>query len=224
MAEAWVDLLLRAAHAEQTIVRDYGIMVVKRGQILTSQVALAKRWSWHRESVSKFLRFLNADSMTSTETSNQTSTGYTLVTILNYEKYQGSESDDTDSQTDIGTNTLTDTRPTVERQSSGTYKKEKKEKKNIPANGLPPGFAEWWQEWPKKVGKVQAVKEWEKLNPDEALRAVMLEGLQKQKRTVKAMVENDKQHILDPERWIKYRRWEDEVGVPWSTEPEYPRL
>jgi hypothetical protein len=224
MAEAWIDLLLRAAHADQVVVRDYGNMRVMRGQLLTSQLALAKRWRWHRESVSKFLRLLNADSATSTQTSNQTSTGYTLITILNYDKYQGSDADGTDSQTDTHTSTRTSTRAAVARQSRGTYKKEKKEKKYSSANGLPAGFTAWWTEYPKKVGKIQTVKAWEALNPDEGLQTVMLDALRQQKRTVKAMLENDRQHILDPERWLRYRRWEDEVPPASPSGVQYPRL
>jgi len=77
------------------------------------------------------------------------------------------------------------------------------------ANGLPEGFLTWWEQYPKKVGRIQAVKEWEKLTPDESLQAVMIEAVKNQRRTVKAMIEGDRHHILDPERWIKYRRWED---------------
>jgi hypothetical protein len=45
---------------------------------------LANRWRWHRETVAKFLGMLKADRMIDTETSN----GFTLITILNYAKYQ----------------------------------------------------------------------------------------------------------------------------------------
>ncbi len=52
----------------------------------------------------------------------------------------------------------------------------------------------------------------------------MLDAIRKQKATVKAMVEGDRHHILDPERWLKYRRWEDEVGGSAQREAKYPEL
>jgi hypothetical protein len=222
--QAWVDLMLSASHADHEVMRDYGTLTVLRGQVLTSQLALSRRWGWHRESVSKFLLYLKSAGMTSTQTSNRTSTGYTLITILNYEKYQGSEDEDTDSQPDNGASTQTSTRPAVARQSPGTIKNGKKGKKNTSANGLPHGFAAWWDEYPKKVGKIQAVNAWEKLDPDEPLQVLVLDAIRKQKRTVKAMLENDRTHILDPERWIKYRRWEDEIPAMAASGIQYPAL
>jgi hypothetical protein len=58
------------------------------------------------------------------------------------------------------------------------------------------------------------VKEWVKLTPDQALQDIMLEAIRNQKRTVRAMIEGDRHHILDPERWIKYKRWQDEISEP----------
>ncbi len=110
-----------------------------------------------------------------------------------------------------GSNTLA--HPTDERTRQTTRK----------TTGTPAGFDVWWNEYPKKVGKIQAIKEWGKLHPDASLHAVLLEALRRQKGTVKAMVEHDRQHILDPERWLKYRRWEDEVAAEPAA-PQYPRL
>jgi hypothetical protein len=162
--------------------------------------------------------------MADTQTSKATESGYTLITLCNYEQYQGPGNSEEQADTSIRTDNRADIRPTSDRHPNGTYKKEKKEKKSTPANGLPPGFAVWWDEYPKKVGKIQAVREWEKLDPDEALQAKMLEALRGQKRTVKAMAEHDQQHTLDPERWIKYGRWEDEVAVPSNGGSQYPAL
>src|SRR5262245_61077272 len=99
-------------------------MSIERGQYLTSQLKLSRRWGWHRETVSKFLRLLEGEKMASIETS----TGYTRITIQNYSKYQDAEEGTTDSRTD----TRLDNQTTVERQSSGTnnnVKNAKNEKK-----------------------------------------------------------------------------------------------
>ncbi len=57
---------------------------MKRGQIVTSQQALANRWKWSRHRVSDFLRTLEAAEMVTTE---RTTNG-TLLTVVNYGFYQ----------------------------------------------------------------------------------------------------------------------------------------
>lgn len=161
---------------------------------------------------------LKRDIMLDIETSKETDTGYTLITIRNYEHFQGQTNDGVDIQNDPAMDIGRD----IERTSSThVLRREEGKKKNLRENGLPQGFSEWWKEYPKKVGKIQAVKEWEKINPDGELQSVLLEAIRKQKLSVKAMVEQDIAHILDPERWIKYKRWEDEVE---GKAEEYQRL
>jgi hypothetical protein len=86
------------------------------------------------------------------------------------------------------------------------------------------GFDQWWGEYPKKVGKQEALREWDKIHPTEELQAALRTALATQKRTVKAMRENDREHILDPCRWLKYRRWEDELLPSGPAEIVYPKL
>lgn len=96
--EAWVYLLLSANHQARKIDIGSKLIIVGRGQLLTSQAALARRWSWHRETVSQFLYQLKADEMLGIETSKHTSTGFTLLTICNYSKYQGGKEQASDIQ------------------------------------------------------------------------------------------------------------------------------
>ena len=67
-------------------------------------------------------------------------------------------------------------------------------------------FLAFWEQYPKKVGKGAAWKEWEKGNPP--LEACLV-TLAWQKVSADWTKENGK-YIVDPERWIKRRRWEDE--------------
>jgi len=87
--QAWVDLLLAAAHAEHTVIIGGRLITIHRGEVLTSQVRLAQRWQWDRETVRHFLVQLGALGMTTIETSKSTDTGFTRVTLLNFEAYQG---------------------------------------------------------------------------------------------------------------------------------------
>ncbi len=91
--QAWVDLILMANFTEATAFPGNRPLVVKRGQVLTSQVALARRWRWDRKTVRVFLHALKAAMMLDIQTSKETDTGYTLITLCNYEKFQSDTSE-----------------------------------------------------------------------------------------------------------------------------------
>ncbi len=86
--QAWADLLLLAAHRDHICTTGNVATPVGRGQVLTSQMKLAERWRWNRETVARFLKLLRTLEMASIETSKRTDTGYTLITLLNYERLQ----------------------------------------------------------------------------------------------------------------------------------------
>lgn len=89
LGQAWIDLLLSAAHTDHPVPRGTQMVLERRGDFLTSQVALAARWRWDRETVRRFFRALERGNMCRIRTSKESETGYTLVSIMNYERYQG---------------------------------------------------------------------------------------------------------------------------------------
>jgi DNA-binding transcriptional regulator YhcF (GntR family) len=85
-AQAWVDLLLLANHKHATLFIRGIEVVLKPGELCYSQLTLARRWKWNFKTVVKFLKMLEKRQMVETKTSNVT----TVITILNWERYQGS--------------------------------------------------------------------------------------------------------------------------------------
>lgn len=72
-------------------------------------------------------------------------------------------------------------------------------------NQYTPEFEKFWIIYPKKVGKLKTFSLWKKLNQSEIIK-IMLD--------VPLRVEDDKWKggfIRDPERYVKYRQWEDEI-------------
>jgi len=83
--QAWVDMFSLANHRDGYI-RKRGVkVVVKRGQLGWSERALAERWKWSRGKVRRFLNELKKDENIVPQKSNVT----TLITITNYDEYQG---------------------------------------------------------------------------------------------------------------------------------------
>lgn len=84
---AWIDLIFMVNHADKEIMFDGDIITIHRGQTLTSQRKLANRWNWHHTTVKRFIDALKKAQMITVDATTRA----TLISIVNYEKYQGLE-------------------------------------------------------------------------------------------------------------------------------------
>lgn len=87
---AWMYLLLTANHSDKKIMFNGELIVVKRGQILTSIRTLAEKWKWSYDKTLRFLRLIESDGMIEKESDKFR----TLITIVNYEVFQDSPNTD----------------------------------------------------------------------------------------------------------------------------------
>lgn len=71
------------------------------------------------------------------------------------------------------------------------------------------GFANFWEQYPKKVAKPQAQKAWKKINPVGLTLADLMAGLERQKDSPDWLKDGG-QFIPHPATWLNARRWEDE--------------
>ncbi len=71
------------------------------------------------------------------------------------------------------------------------------------------GFAEFWEQYPKKVAKPAAEKAWRKIKPSNRLLADLMAGLARQKASADWQKDGG-QFIPHPATWLNARRWEDE--------------
>lgn len=78
---AWIDLLLIANYCDTETSEGK----LKRGQLFTSVRKLGARWKWSRTKVQNFLNQLETMEMISQEKDSKK----TLITILNYDNFQG---------------------------------------------------------------------------------------------------------------------------------------
>ena len=130
--QAWVDMLLLANHAEGSF-RVRGIVVhLTRGQLGWSEETLAKRWKWSRGKVRRF--FSELESETVQRIVQQKNNVSSVITILNYDKYQ---SDDTAERTPNGT---TDGHQTDTKRY--TNKNDKKNTVRVKKSFTPPTLEE----------------------------------------------------------------------------------
>ena len=139
--EAWLWLIESAAHTARDVSVDCGstrkIIHLERGQLTYSIRYLAKAWKWSPDRVQRFLRELAGAGSVSTATS----TGQSVITLYNYDKYQ---SPFTEASTATSTQTSTQT---------STNKKELKELERKNAHQ---GFDDWWAIYPRKKSRADA--------------------------------------------------------------------
>lgn len=85
-SRAWIDMLLLANYKDSQFRKRGNIVVVRRGQIGISIKGLGDRWGWSPGKVDRFLQELSVGDEPQIE--YQKSNITTLITILNYDKYQ----------------------------------------------------------------------------------------------------------------------------------------
>jgi hypothetical protein len=102
---------------------------------------------------------------------------------------------ETDTETDTDTDTDTDIKipPSPPR---GTAAQDRR-------------FAEFWQLYPKKVGKASCLKAWQKLKPDAELFEHIMNALSRQKASEQWQREGGR-FIPNPLTWLNQGRWDDE--------------
>jgi hypothetical protein len=130
-----------ASYQEHIVIHGNRPLTVQRGQVLTSQVKLAARWKWNRKTVAGFMISLRKAKMVDIVTSKETDTGYTLITLCNYGRFQ----DTANTGADIENGATLDIGADIERTSSGhqvpTINKGKKGKNLADADASAGGGA-----------------------------------------------------------------------------------
>ncbi len=77
-------------------------------------------------------------------------------------------------------------------------------------------FEIFWQAYPKKVARIEALKSWQKLKPGHGLFDRIMAALEKHKAQASWRKENGR-YIPKPSNWLSNGRWMDEI----TAEPEF---
>lgn len=103
-------------------------------------------------------------------------------------------------------------KPSLIHQEPSTRKRAAKAKIEHPL------FAEFYAAYPRKVGRVEALKNFAAINPDENTLKVMLTAISAQALAQRCAA-GDWRYVPHPATWLSKRRWEDEVPpTPSSTQ------
>ena len=83
---------------------------------------------------------------------------------------------------------------------------------------VPEGFERFWETYPRKTAKTEAIKAFEKLKPDENMLNTMINAIDKQKQS-EQWTKDGGQFIPHPATWLNQHRWEDELPMAGNRPP-----
>ena len=81
--QAWIDLIQLANYKDKQTIYKGEVITCKRGDVNLSILELSKRWGWSRQTVRRFLDFLENEGMCATKST----THRTTITLINYDKF-----------------------------------------------------------------------------------------------------------------------------------------
>jgi hypothetical protein len=208
---AWVWLLQHAAYKPHRVrvssARAYGVAQLERGQLSYSQSYLANAWGWTEKRVRTFLRRLVKEGQIAVQTDGLQS----IITVCNYDLYQlpiGDRDGQTDGETDARL-------PGNGREEE----KAKKDKKKI-TSVEPEGFSEWYEIYPRKIGRHNASRAYAKFVPSS------IEAVDLLRQTVKYREEwtsrGDLTYCPHPATWLNGRRFLDHPESKAAAGPGRP--
>jgi hypothetical protein len=134
----WIHLLVMANHKKNKMMWNGEILSINEGQFITGRKELSEKTGIPETTIEDILKFLERQQ----QIRQQKTTKFRLITVINWEKYQVSD-------------TKSDNKPTTERQQADTNKNDKKDKneKNVIPSDL------------KVAGVEKVLESFYKINP-----------------------------------------------------------
>jgi hypothetical protein len=122
---------------------------------------------------------------------------FSIITIINWDTYQAINQQDNQQTNQHVTSS----------QPAANHKQECKEHKETIYTS---SFLKFWEAYPKKTGKGEAFKAWNKIKPPKPTTEEIIQSVQTHNKTEQW---RNKQYIPNPATFLNQRRWEDEVEM-----------
>lgn len=196
----FLHLLLTANYED----RRWRGLIIGRGQRLCSLKTLAEETKLSVRNVRTALEHLKS---TGEVTSARTPQG-TAITVVRYDFYQ-------DPTRFLAGGRQPDGKPPAKDRHQWNSDQGKLNK----TQELPCAFERFWQLYPKKKSKGDALKAWNVLNPDSELAAMILKKVA-EATTCPDWTREGGRYIPYPATWLRAMGWEDSLGPVAQAESE----
>lgn len=191
---------MRANYKECDVIIGYQAIHLMPGQFIFGLNSASKDLRLSIQSLRTCLDYLKRSENITVQSTNK----YSIITIVNWDTYQ-SVGDESNSQD----NTIATNQQQTNNKPTTTDKKVKKEKNTTCAQN----FESFWKAYPKKKAKPEALKAFQKINPDSSLMEKILKAIEIA-RTTDEWLKEKGQFIPYPATWLNGQRWLDEVEHP----------
>ena len=220
IVSVWMHILVNANYRS----KNWHGVLIDRGSFLTSYRHLSEECGVTVKSLRRALTCLQKSGEIRTERAQ----AGTLITVLNYAKFQSLAKQEGTASNTVGiTNVLK-----KEKKNSKNKRKEyscssdderapssSSESNSLLKNKQTQWFNQFWNSYPRKTGKGQAQKAFAKVCVAETDFAAIMNGLSEQNRLkFEPMIHNgEDRYIPYPSTWLNGKRWEDAIE-PYTEE------
>ncbi len=213
----WVIMDYFIDHANhrdsEVYMKGAGVVPLKRGQHIFGTLKLAEFMGVDRQRIRSKLKILKNIKFLTIKSTNR----YSIATIINYNTYNPLKNE-TNQLTD---QQLTSNQPATNQQlTTPNNVKNVKECKNNENKDSPPivplsnDFDQFWNTYPKKVGKKLCFDIWK--NPKKRNGRppidILVQIIEKQKQS-EDWTKEDGRYIPNPSTWLNQGRWDDELKM-----------
>ncbi len=212
----YLRLLLDAAWSET----ERKGVPIKRGQLIISQREYAEKLGiTYQELRTALLRLIATHKITQSATHKKT-----IVTLLEYDLDTQSAATFQRNDNAIATQSQRNSNP-----PTLLNKKEKNKRTQENARAREGGESEsellrtfdiFWEKYPRKTSKQQAITAWKRIKPDGELVEEIMSSLERHKKSEQWIRDNGR-YIPYPATWLNGRRWEDEITEVKDNGTEY---
>ena len=197
----WMWCLLKASYTDRVVSIGYQDVPLKPGQFIFGRHTAAQETGLSERTIRTSIDQLRKRQNIAIKTTNK----FSVISIVNWAAYQEEVTSKTTSK-----------RPANDQQTTTNNKDNKDNKGNKGTNVL---FENFWKEYPRKTGKGNAVKAYDKAveNRDNGstpaqFTDMLIEAIKVVKKTEQWHKDNG-QFIPHPTTWLNGQRWLDEANT-----------
>ncbi len=180
-----------------------GNVNIRRGQVMTTLRKISVENGLSMRQTRTILERLKS----SNKVTIKTTPNYSIITLLDYDCARESDKRMTNERQTADTPTLLNKKEKNKRDQENARAREDK---TAESEALNKSFDLFWEKYPRKTAKQQALSAWRKLKPDEKLVERIIAAIDKHKRSTQWTQDNG-QFVPYPATWLNGRRWEDEI-------------
>ena len=198
----WLWCLLKASHKEYDLIVGCQKVHLMPGDFVFGLNKASEELAMSIRSIRTILAFLKTSQNLTIKTTNK----FSVISIVNWDIYQ---------QTETTNDNQNDKPPTSYRQATDN----KQTHKHKSTKEYTSDFLQFYNAYPKHIGREPAWKAWQKLNGSRPNLSTLITKINEMKKSEDWTKDNGK-FIPHPATWLNQKRWEDE-GVRLEVKPSW---